>query len=40
MEILIIGAIVVVMLVREKIQRKRADDYADMVVRKHKKKDK
>lgn len=40
MEILIIGVIVIIALVREKIQRKRADDYANMVVRKHNKKEK
>lgn len=39
MEILIIGIIVVIALVREKIQRKRADDYANMVVRKYDKKE-
>ena len=40
MEILIIGIIVVIALVREKIQRKRAEDYANMVVRKYDKKEK
>ncbi len=40
MEVLIIGIIVVIALVREKIQRKRADDYANMVVRKYDKKEK
>lgn len=40
MEILIIGVIVIIALVREKIQRKRADDYANMVVRKCDKKEK
>ena len=38
MDILIIGVIVIIALVREKIQRKRADDYANMVVRKYDKK--
>lgn len=40
MDILIIGVIVVIALVREKIKRKRADDYANMVVRKYDKKEK
>lgn len=40
MDILIIGVIVIIALVREKIQRKRADDYANMVVRKYDKKKK
>lgn len=38
MEIFIIGIIVIIALVREKIQRKKADDYANMVVRKYDKK--
>lgn len=38
MEILLIGIIVIIALVREKIQRKKADDYANMVVRKYDKK--
>lgn len=40
MEILILGVIVIIALAREKIQRKRADDYANMVVRKYEKKEK
>lgn len=38
MDILIIGIIVIISLVREKIRRKKADDYANMVVRKYDKK--
>ena len=38
MEIFIIGIIVIIALVREKIQQKKADDYANMVVRKYDKK--
>ena len=38
MEIFIIGIIVIIALAREKIQRKKADDYANMVVRKYDKK--